>query len=191
MLSEIENYDENMLVCEDNMEKKINWLKNEYATIRAGRANARMLDKVVANFYGTPTPINQMANIAVPEARMITISPWDISQIKEINKAIIGSDLGVTPSDDGRIIRLVFPMPTEEKRKELVKTAKKVAEDAKIGVRNERRDVLEIFRKMEKNKEISKDILEQIEKEVQKLTDKYIDMVDKVSSDKEKEILEI
>lgn len=191
MLSEIPGYDEYMLMSEENMEKKVDWLKSEYQTIRAGRANPRMLDKILVNFYGTMTPINQMANIAVPEARMITITPWDMNQVKEIVKAIQTSDLGVNPSDDGRIIRLVFPMPTEERRKELTKTVKKAAEDARIGIRNERRDLLEQFKKMEKNKEISKDVLDSIEKEVQKLTDRFVNIIDKTSQDKEKEILEI
>ncbi len=191
MLSEIPGYDEYMLLAEENMEKKVDWLKGEYQTIRAGRANPRMLDKILVNFYGTMTPINQMANIAVPEARMITITPWDMNQVKEVVKAIQTSGLGVNPSDDGRIIRLVFPMPTEERRKEITKNVKKAAEDAKIGIRNERRDLLEQFKKMEKNKEISKDVLDSIEKEVQKLTDSFVNIIDKLSQNKEKEILEI
>ena len=167
MLEDINGYEENILVCEENMEKKIDWLKSELLTIRAGRANPHMLDKILVNYYGTMTPINQMANIAVPEARMITITPWDMSQVKEVTKAIQNSDLGINPSDDGRVIRLVFPMPTEERRRELVKTAKKIAEDARVGIRNERRDTLDIFKKMEKNKEITEDEYDSIEKEVQ------------------------
>ena len=191
MLEEINGYEENILVCEENMEKKIDWLKSEFLTIRAGRANPHMLDKILVNYYGTMTPINQMANIAVPEARMITITPWDMSQVKEVTKAIQNSDLGINPSDDGRMIRLVFPMPTEERRKELVKTVRKIAEDARVGIRNERRDTLDIFKKMEKNKEITQDEYSAIEKEVQNLTNKYVGIIDKVSNDKEKEILEI
>ena len=191
MLEEINGYEENILVCEENMEKKIDWLKSEFLTIRAGRANPHMLDKILVNYYGTMTPINQMANIAVPEARMITITPWDMSQVKEVTKAIQNSDLGINPSDDGRMIRLVFPMPTEERRKELVKTVRKIAEDARIGIRNERRDTLDVFKKMEKNKEITQDEYSAIEKEVQNLTNKYVGIIDKVSNDKEKEILEI
>lgn len=191
MLEEINGYEENILVCEENMEKKIDWLKSEFLTIRAGRANPHMLDKILVNYYGTMTPINQMANIAVPEARMITITPWDMSQVKEVTKAIQNSDLGINPSDDGRMIRLVFPMPTEERRKELVKTVRKIAEDARVGIRNERRDTLDVFKKMEKNKEITQDEYSAIEKEVQNLTNKYVGIIDKVSNDKEKEILEI
>lgn len=191
MLEEINGYEENILVCEENMEKKIDWLKSEFLTIRAGRANPHMLDKILVNYYGTMTPINQMANIAVPEARMITITPWDMSQVKEVTKAIQNSDLGINPSDDGRMIRLVFPMPTEERRKELVKTIRKIAEDARVGIRNERRDTLDVFKKMEKNKEITQDEYSAIEKEVQNLTNKYVGIIDKVSNDKEKEILEI
>ncbi len=191
MLEEINGYEENILVCEENMEKKVDWLKSEFLTIRAGRANPHMLDKILVNYYGTMTPINQMANIAVPEARMITITPWDMSQVKEVTKAIQNSDLGINPSDDGRMIRLVFPMPTEERRKELVKTVRKIAEDARVGIRNERRDTLDVFKKMEKNKEITQDEYSAIEKEVQNLTNKYVGIIDKVSNDKEKEILEI
>lgn len=191
MLEDINGYEENILVCEENMEKKIDWLKSELLTIRAGRANPHMLDKILVNYYGTMTPINQMANIAVPEARMITITPWDMSQVKEVTKAIQNSDLGINPSDDGRVIRLVFPMPTEERRRELVKTAKKIAEDARVGIRNERRDTLDIFKKMEKNKEITEDEYDSIEKEVQNLTNKYVGIIDKIATDKEKEILEI
>ncbi len=191
MLSDIPNYDEEMLFFEENLDKKLSWLNSEYMTIRAGRANPRMLDKILVNYYGTMTPIKQMANIAVPEARLMTITPWDMNMVKEINKAIQSSDLGVNPSDDGRMIRLAFPMPTEERRKELLKTTRKLAEEAKVGMRNERRDVLEVFRKQEKNKEISKDDLELVEKEIQKLTDKYTESVDKTSQEKEKEILAI
>ena len=191
MLEDINGYEENILVCEENMEKKIDWLKSEFLTIRAGRTNPHMLDKILVNYYGTMTPINQMANIAVPEARMITITPWDMSQVKEVTKAIQNSDLGINPSDDGRMIRLVFPMPTEERRKELVKTVRKIAEDARVGIRNERRDTLDVFKKMEKNKEITQDEYSAIEKEVQNLTNKYVGIIDKVSNDKEKEILEI
>ena len=171
--------------------KKIDRLKYEYSTIRAGRANARMLDKITVDYYGTPTPINQMANINVPEARMILISPWDINMVKEINKAIQASDLGVNPSDDGRVIRLVFPMLTEERRKEIVKSVKKICEDIKIGLRNERRDVLEIFKKAEKDKLMSEDEKKSAEVEVQKLIDKYNDLADSVCSAKEKEVMEI
>ncbi len=188
---QLENYDEIMLEYEGNLEQKIDRLKYEYSIIRAGRANARMLDKITVDYYGSQTPINQMANISVPEARMILISPWDINMVKEINKAIQASDLGVNPSDDGRVIRLVFPMLTEERRKEIVKQVKKVCEDIKIGLRNERRDVLEIFKKAEKDKLMSEDEKKSAETEVQKLIDKYNAMADDICANKEKEILEI
>lgn len=191
MLDDIPNYEEEMLFFEENLDKKLSWLNNEFMTIRAGRANPRMLDKIVVDYYGTPTPIKQMANISVPEARMITISPWDMSMVKEIVKAIQASDLGVNPSDDGRMIRLVFPMPTEERRRELLKTTRKLTEDAKVGMRNARRDVLEVFKKQKNNKEISEDDMGLAEKEVQKLTDKYTEKADAMSQDKEKEIMEI
>lgn len=188
---QLENFDELMFNFEDNLNKKIDRLKHEYAIIRAGRANAKMLEKVSANYYGTMTPITQMANISVPEARMILISPWDISTVKEINKAILGSDLGVTPSDDGRVIRLVFPALTEEKRKEIVKGVKSLCEEVKVGIRNERKDILEIFKTAEKDKKLTKDELENANRDVQKLVDKYNDIADKLSIQKEKEVMEV
>ncbi len=188
---QLENFDEIMLNFEDGLNKKIDRLKYEYSIIRAGRANAKILEKVLVNYYGTMTPITQMANVSVPEARMILISPWDISTVKEINKAILGSDLGVTPSDDGRVIRLVFPSLTEEKRKEIVKEVKKICEETKIGIRNERKDVLEIFKNAEKDKKITKDELENANNDVQKLVDKYNDIADSLSAQKEKEVMEV
>ena len=188
---QLENYDEIMLDFEEAMTKKIDRLKYEYSIIRAGRANPKMLDKVFANYYGTMTPINQMANISVPEARMILISPWDMSTVKEISKAILASDLGVTPTDDGRVIRLVFPALTEEKRKEIVKEVKKLCEETKIGIRNERKDVLEIFKTAEKDKKLTKDELDKANSDVQKLVDKYNDNADLLCSQKEKEVMEI
>lgn len=188
---QLENYDEIMFNFEDGLSKKIDRLKTEYTMIRAGRANPKMLDKIVANYYGAMTPINQMANISVPEARMIVISPWDISTVKEINKAILASDLGVTPSDDGRVIRLVFPALTEDRRKEIVKDVKKICEETKIGIRNERKDVLEIFKSAEKNKKMTEDELSQAEDEVQKLVDKYNGIADSLCEAKEKDVLEV
>ncbi len=187
----IENYDEIMLEFEDKLEKKIDRLKYEYTIIRAGRANPRMLDKILVDYYGTMTPISQMANISVPEARMIVISPWDISTVKEINKAILSSDLGVTPTDDGRLIRLVFPSLTEERRKEIVKEVKKIAEEAKIGVRNERKDILDLFKNAEKNKTITKDELDFASESVQKLVDKCNSNIDGLCEQKEKEVMEV
>ena len=187
----IENYDEIMLEFEDKLEKKIDRLKYEYTIIRAGRANPRMLDKILVDYYGTMTPISQMANISVPEARMIVISPWDISTVKEINKAILASDLGVTPTDDGRLIRLVFPSLTEERRKELVKDVKKIAEETKIAVRNERKEFLDFFKNEEKNKKITKDELEEYTDKAQKLVDKCNTNIDSICAQKEKEIMEV
>lgn len=187
----LENYDELMLEFEDALNSKIDRLKYEYTIIRAGRANPRMLDKIYVSFYGTMTPLSQMANISVPEARMIVISPWDISTVKEINKAILASDLGVTPVDDGRIIRLTFPALTEERRREIVKEVRKIAEETKIGIRNERKDILEKFKSAEHDKLMSKDELEDAQNSVQKLVDKHNNIVDDLSSSKEKEVMEV
>lgn len=188
---ELENYDEIMLDFEEKLEKRIDRQNYEYSIIRAGRANPRMLDKVMVNYYGTMTPLHQTSNISVPEARMIVISPWDASLVKEINKAILASDLGVSPSDDGKVIRLVFPMLTEERRKEIVKKVKAVCEETKIAIRNDRRDVLEIFKKAEKDKQMTEDDRKTAEAEVQKLTDKYNQTADSVCTAKEKDIMEI
>ncbi len=188
---QLENFDEIMLNFEDALNKKIDRLKYEYSIIRAGRANAKILEKVLVNYYGTMTPVTQMANVSVPEARMILISPWDISTVKEINKAILASDIGVTPTDDGRIIRLVFPSLTEDRRKEIVKEVKKICEETKIGIRNERKDVLEIFKNAEKDKKLTKDELESANEDVQKLVDKFNDLADNLSNQKEKEVMEV
>ncbi len=187
----IENYDEIMMNFEDEMEKKIHRLKYEFTIVRAGRVSSKMLDKISANYYGTMTPISQMANISVPEARMIVISPWDISAVKEINKAILGSDLGVTPTDDGRIIRLVFPSVTEEKRKEIVKDVKKMAEEKRISVRTERKEILERFKVYEKEKKMSEDECKSACDHVQKIVDKYNGIIDKITEEKEREVMEV
>jgi len=187
----IENFDEIMLEFEEELEKKISRLKYEFTIIHAGRVNSRMLDKISVNYYGTMTPVSQMANISVPEGRMIVISPWDISSVKEINKAILGSDLGVTPTDDGRIIRLVFPSVTEEKRKEIVKDVKKFAEETRIGVRTERKDVLEKFKNAEKEKKMTEDEHKSASDNVQKMVDKFNGIIDKLAEQKEKEIMEV
>ncbi len=188
---ELENYDEIMLDFEEKLDKKIERLNYEYSIIRAGRANPRMLDKVMVNYYGTMTPLSQTSNISVPEARMIVISPWDTSLVKEINKAILASDLGVSPSDDGRVIRLVFPALTEERRKEIVKKVKAICEETKVGIRNDRRDVLEVFKKAEKDKKMTEDDRKTAENEVQKVTDKYTQLADSTCAAKEKDIMEI
>ena len=176
---------------EVKMEKSLENLKNEYSSIRAGRANPHLLDKLRVNYYGSPTPLQQVANVSVPEARMILIQPWESSLIKEIEKAILASDLGITPNNDGKVIRLVFPELTEDRRKELVKDVKKKGEGAKVAMRNIRRDANETLKKAGKASEISEDEQKQLEEKVQKLTDKYVDLVDKTVEEKSKEILTV
>lgn len=173
------------------MEKAVAVLKDEYSTIRAGRANPHLLDKLRVDYYGQPSTLQSVANISVPEARVIMIQPWESKLIKDIEKAIINSDLGLTPSNDGRVIRLTFPELTEERRKELVKDVKKKAENAKVAIRNIRRDANELFKKQNKSSEISEDEFKHLEDEVQKLTDRYIVEIDRVMEDKSKEILTV
>lgn len=177
--------------AEGKMEKCLKSLEHEFSTIRAGRANPAVLDKVLVDYYGTPTPVQQMAAISVVEARNLLIQPWDVSQLKAIEKAIINSDIGITPTNDGKALRLAFPQPTEDRRKELVKQVKKFGEEAKVTLRNVRRDTLEKFKTMKKNSEITEDDMKGLEKDIQKLTDKFCDNVDSVVSDKEKEIMSI
>jgi len=175
---------------EDKMQKAFDFLLTDYQTIRAGRANPHVLDKLKVDYYGTPTPIQQVGNITVPEARMIQIAPWEKSLIREIEKAIMASDIGITPSNDGSVIRLVFPELTEERRKELVKDVKKKGEEAKVAIRNIRRDANDAFKKLAKT-EISEDEIKDLEDSVQKLTDKYVKDVDKAIEDKSKEIMTV
>ena len=177
-------------IYDDKMTKTINNLDGELATIRAGRANPHVLDKVAVDYYGTPTPIQQVANVSVPEARMIQIQPWESSLIKGIEKAILTSDLGLNPNNDGKVIRLVFPELTEERRKELVKDVKKKGEGAKVAVRNIRRDANDAFKKLAKQ-DVSEDEIKELEDQIQKLTDKYIKEVDKAIENKSKEILTV
>ena len=181
---------ENIKDIEGRMQKSVDNLKEEYVTIRAGRANPHILDRLRVDYYGTPTPIQQVANVSVPEARMIQIQPWESSMVKAINKAIMVSDLGINPSDDGKVIRLVFPELTEERRKELVKDVKKKGEGAKVAVRNIRRDANEAFKKL-KGTEVSEDEIKDLEEEVQKMTDKYVKEIDKAIEEKSKEILTV
>lgn len=176
---------------DDKMQKALDFLLSDYQTIRAGRANPHVLDKIKVDYYGTPTPIQQVGNITVPEARMIQIAPWEKSLIKEIEKAIMASDVGITPNNDGVVIRLVFPELTEERRKELVKDVKKKGEAAKVAVRNIRRDANENLKKMNKAGEISEDDQKDLETKVQKMTDKYIADIDKAVDEKSKEILTV
>ena len=182
---------EELKVYEEKMEKSINAMMDEFASIRAGRANPHVLDKIKVDYYGTPTPIQQVGNISVPEARMIVIQPWEKSLIKAIEKAIQASDLGINPSNDGSVIRLVFPELTEDRRKELAKDVKKKGEAAKVAVRNIRRDANEAFKKQEKNNEISEDDLKEAEEKIQKLTDKMVAEVDKAVETKTKEIMTV
>lgn len=183
--------DERVKVYEEKMNKSVESLEREYASIRAGRANPHVLDKITVDYYGTPTPIQQVGNISVPEARMILIQPWETKLIKEIETAILVSDLGITPTNDGRSIRLVFPELTEERRKELVKDVKKKGEAAKVAVRNIRRDANDVFKKKNKSKEITDDDFENISDDIQKVTDKYIQKIDKAVEVKSKELLTV
>ncbi|SER53013.1 ribosome recycling factor [Psychrobacillus sp. OK032] len=175
----------------DKMAKTIQVYTRELASIRAGRANASLLDKISIDYYGAPTPINQMAGISTPEARLITIQPYDKSILGEIEKAILKSDIGITPTNDGSLIRLAVPALTEERRKELVKQVKKEAEEAKVNIRNVRRDGNDDLKKLEKSGGITEDDLRNYTEEIQKLTDSNIDKIDSITKDKEKEILEV
>lgn len=178
-------------IYEEKMKKSVEALLEDYKTIRAGRANPHILDKIRVDYYNTPTPLQQVANISVPEARIIQIQPWDASLIKEIEKAIIVSDLGFTPNNDGKVIRLVFPELTEDRRKELSKDVKKKGENAKVAIRNVRRDANDVFKKQNKANEISEDELKDAEDSIQKITDKYITEVDKCVDDKIKEVMTV
>lgn len=177
--------------ADEKMTKSVERLKGEFASIRAGRANPAVLDKAVVDYYGVPTPINQMAAVSVAEARILVIQPWDISTLKAIEKVIMTSDIGITPTNDGKVIRLVFPQPTEEKRKELCKEIKKYGEETKVAVRSVRRDALEALKTSKKDGEITEDDLKDLEKEVQNITDKHCKNVDNLVSEKEKEIMSI
>ena len=176
---------------EEKMSKSVESLKEDYTTIRAGRANPHILDKIKVDYYGTPTSLQQVANISVPEARMIQIQPWEASLVKEIEKAILTSDLGINPTNDGKLIRLVFPELTEERRKELAKDVKKKGENAKVAIRNIRRDANDSLKKLSKEADISEDEIKELETEAQKLTDKYVAEVDKAVENKTNEILTV
>lgn len=178
-------------LAREKMEKTIASLKYEYNGIRAGRANAAVLDKIQVDYYGCPTPINQMAAVSVPEARILAIQPWDASSLSLIEKAIQASDIGINPSNDGRVIRLVFPALTEERRKQISKDVSQFAEDAKVGVRNIRRDCIDKIKAMKKNSEITEDDQKFAEEKIQKITDEFIKKVDEVADAKTKEIMEI
>lgn len=189
----IENENVQMIFMEfdEALEKAVSHYEGELASVRAGRANPHILDKILVDYYGTPTPINHIANVSVPEARQIMISPWDISNVKNISKAILASDLGLTPTDDGRVIRLNFPMLTEDRRRELVKSTRKLVEDTKVTCRNARRDAIEALKKLKKDSEITEDEEVTYEKEVQKKLDEKSDLIDKLMDEKEKEIMQV
>ena len=176
---------------QDKMEKTLNNLEEEYAGIRAGRANPHILDKLRVDYYGTPSPNQSVATVSVPEPRMIQIQPWEASMVKEIEKAILSSDLGINPTNDGKLIRLVFPELTEERRKELAKDIKKKGEGAKVAVRNIRRDAMDHFKKVGKAEDISEDEIKDLEDGIQKLTDQYVAQIDKAVDAKSDEILTV
>ena len=173
------------------MQKSIDALNNEYAAIRAGRANPAILDKIKVEYYGTPTPINQLGNVSVPEARTLLIQPWDATVLKEIEKEIQKSDIGINPSNDGKVIRLNFPPLTEERRKALVKDVAKIAENSKVSVRNIRRDQIDKIKALKKDNKITEDDVKEAEDKIQKITDKYVKMIDDMAKEKEKEILTV
>ncbi len=184
MKLEIRDYEEKMKKCLAATER-------EFSSVRAGRANASILDRITVDYYGSPTPINQLAQIATPEARMLVITPWDASSVKDIEKAIMASDIGITPQNDGKTIRLAFPQPTEERRKELSKQVSRLAEDGKVAVRNVRRDAMDKIKAMKKNGEMTEDEQKISEKEVQDLADKYVKNLDAMAQDKAKEIMSV
>lgn len=175
----------------EDLEKAYLHQQNEYLVIRAGRANPHILDKVMVEYYGVPTPIVQMGTVTVSEARILNINIWDASQIKNVEKAISQADIGITPTDDGKTIRLVFPMLTEERRKEIVKNVKKLCEETKIAMRNVRRDTMDMLKDMKKDSQLSEDEFAVCEKDVQKMIDKYTDMADKLAADKEAEVMKV
>ena len=183
--------DERLKIYEEKMTKSFDSMMRDFAGIRAGRANPHVLDKIKVDYYGTPTPVQQVGNVSVPEPRMLQIQPWDKSLLKAVEKAILTSDLGINPNSDGSVIRLVFPELTEERRKELVKDIKKKGEAAKVAMRNIRRDANENFKKMNKASEISEDDQKELETKIQKITDKYVADVDKAVEEKSREILTV
>ena len=183
--------DERLVQFDEKMQKTMNNLSEEFGSIRAGRANPHVLDKLKVDYYGTPTAIQQVANVNVPEPRMIQIQPWEASMVKEIEKAILTSDLGINPTNDGKVIRLLFPELTEERRKELAKDVKKKGENAKVAIRNIRRDANDSFKKLSKSADVSEDEVKQLEDGAQKMTDKYITEIDKAVEAKTKEILTV
>ena len=191
MAIENEQFEMIMMEVMEKTEKTVSVLHGEYLTIRAGRANPHILDKVLVDYYGTPTPINQVGNISVQEGRCLVIAPWDASMLKVVEKQLIAENLGINPVNDGKVIRLVFPALTEERRKELVKQVKRMAEDSKVAVRNIRRDGMDALKKMKNNKELSEDEHAVCEKDVDKVIAEAIEKIDKLSAEKEKDILSV
>ena len=183
--------DEILETCKQDLQKVYSHQQNEYLVIRAGRANPHILDKVMVEYYGMPTPIVQMATVTVSEARILNISVWDASQIKNVEKAISMADIGITPTNDGKTIRLVFPMLTEERRKEIVKQVRKSGEDSKVAIRSIRRDAIELYKKQQKASEITEDDQKKAEDKLQKITDEYVKKIDEICAAKSSEILEI
>lgn len=191
MAIENEQYEMIMMETMERTEKTISVLNSEYLTIRAGRANPHILDKVLVDYYGTPSPINQVGNISVSEGRCLVIAPWDASMLKVIEKQLLADNIGITPSNDGKVIRLVFPALTEERRKELSKQVKRMAEDSKVAVRNIRRDAMDAIKKMKNNKELSEDEHAICEKEIDKVIAEAIEKIDKLAVEKEKDIMSV
>ena len=191
MISENENVNLIFMEFDEELEKAIKHYESELASVRAGRANPKILDKILVDYSGTPTPIGHLANVSVPEARQIMIAPWDVSNVKNIVKAIMASDLGLTPTDDGKVIRLNFPMLTEERRRELVKQTRKLVEDTKVVCRNARRDAIDALKKLKKDGEIPEDTEASLEKDVQKKLDDTSAKIDKMMDEKEKEIMQV
>ena len=183
--------DQRLAIYEEKMQKCVDYLVADFAAIRAGRANPNVLNKIRLDYYGTPTPIQQVANVSVPEPRMIQIAPWDRSLIKAIEKAIMTSELGINPSNEGSVIRLIFPEVTEERRKQLAKDVKKKGEEQKVAVRNVRRDGVDAVKKLEKASEITEDDRKDLEEQLQKMTDKFVKNIDKAVEDKTKEIMTV
>lgn len=191
MAIENEQFENLMMETMEKTDKTVSVLNSEYLTIRAGRANPHILDKVLVDYYGTPTPINQVGNISVQEGRCLVIAPWDASMLKVIEKQVLAENLGVTPVNDGKIIRLTFPVLTEERRIELTKQVKKMAEDSKVAVRNVRRDSMDVLKKMKNNKELSEDEHANCEKEIDKIIGEAISKIEKLAQDKEKDIMSV
>lgn len=191
MATDFEKIEMTMLETEERMEKTLSVLKSEYLMIRVGRANPHVLDRVTVDFYGQMTPINQVGNISVQDGKCLVIAPWDKSLLKNVEKAILGSNVGITPTNDGNVIRLVFPDLTEERRIEISKQVRKMAEEAKVAVRNIRRDALDALKKMKTNKEMTEDEYTDFEKDVNDSTNKAIESVDKLQAEKEKEVMTV